>query len=94
MSRAPRWRGLHDRLSLRDVGRDAIVRRLCLVMNLICTVMSVSVLPTLPQPQVSAGACLFAAVPPLSLLGRRGFVGRGAKDKPPLRARRMFVRDA
>lgn len=60
--------GFLNIILLRDAGKDAVVWVLCLVTNLIFTVMFALALLILPQPQVFVGAGLFAATTVCSLI--------------------------
>lgn len=53
---------------LRDIGKDTVVRVLCIITNLIFAVMFVLALLVLPQPQVFIGASLFITATVLSLI--------------------------
>ena len=63
--------GFLNVILLRDVGKDAVVRALCLITNLTFAVMFVLALLVLPQPQVFVGAGLFIAATLLSLVRSR-----------------------
>src|SRR5918999_589739 len=63
--------GFLNVILLRDAGKDAVVRVLCLVTNLTFAVMFASALLVLPQPQVFVGAGLFIAATLLSLIKPR-----------------------
>jgi hypothetical protein len=53
---------------LRDVGKDKIVRLLCILTNLIFLVMFATTLFLMRQPQVFFGAALFGAATILALI--------------------------
>lgn len=53
---------------LRDVGKDKVVRLLCVLANIIFTVMFSAVLFLMPQPQVFIGVALFAMATIFALL--------------------------
>lgn len=57
---------------LRNVSKDTVVWILCIITNLIFTVMFVLALLILPQPQVFVGAGLFIAATVFSLIKPRG----------------------
>lgn len=53
---------------LRDVGKDKLVKLLCILTNLIFVVMFGAVLFLMPQPQVFVGAVLFGIAAILAFL--------------------------
>lgn len=53
---------------LRDVGKDQLVKLLCVLTNLIFVVMFFAVLFLMPQPQVFVGVALFGIAAVLVLL--------------------------
>jgi hypothetical protein len=53
---------------LRDVGKDKVVWLLCILANIIFTVMFSAVLFLMPQPQVFIGVALFAMATIFTLL--------------------------
>ncbi len=60
--------GFLNIILLRDAGKDTVVLTLCIITNLIFSVMFVLALMVLPQPQVFVGAGLFIAATILSLI--------------------------
>jgi len=60
--------GFLNIILLRDAGKDTVVWTLCIITNLIFSVMFVLALMVLPQPQVFVGAGLFIAATILSLI--------------------------
>ncbi|MEJ7863030.1 MAG: hypothetical protein WKF90_15485 [Pyrinomonadaceae bacterium] len=60
--------GFLNLVLLRDVGKDKIVRLLCILTNLIFVVMFGAVLFLMPQPQVFVGVALFGSAAILALL--------------------------
>lgn len=60
--------GFLNTILLRDVSKDLVVWTLCIITNLIFSVMFVLALMVLPQPQVFVGAGLFIAATILSLI--------------------------
>jgi hypothetical protein len=63
--------GFLNLILLRDIGKDRVVLMLCLLTNLIFSVMFVLALLVLPQPQVFIGAGLFIAATLSSLVVSR-----------------------
>ena len=53
---------------LRDVGKDQLIKLLCVLTNLIFVVMFFAVLFLMPQPQVFVGVALFGIAAVLVLL--------------------------
>ncbi len=60
--------GFLNIILLRGAGKDTVVWTLCIITNLIFSVMFVLALMVLPQPQVFVGAGLFIAATILSLI--------------------------
>jgi hypothetical protein len=60
--------GFLNIILLRNAGKDTVVWTLCIITNLIFSVMFVLALMVLPQPQVFVGAGLFIAATILSLI--------------------------
>jgi hypothetical protein len=59
--------GFLNVILLREAGKDAVARALCVVTNVSFAVMFALALLVLPQPQVFIGAALFIAATLLSL---------------------------
>jgi len=62
--------GFLNLISIRLAGRDALARSLCFVSNLVLTALFVAALWLIRQPQVFAGALLFAVASVASLAAR------------------------
>jgi len=60
--------GFLNLVLLRDVGKDKIVRLLCILTNFIFVVMFGAVLFLMPQPQVFFGVALFGVATILALI--------------------------
>ena len=60
--------GFLNIILLRGAGKDTVVLTLCIITNLIFSVMFVLALMVLPQPKVFVGAGLFIAATILSLI--------------------------
>ena len=56
---------------LRDVGKDNVVKLLCILTNLIFTIMFSAALVLMRQPQVFVGIALFGLAAVLALLSSR-----------------------
>lgn len=61
---------------LRDVGKDKIVRLLCILTNIIFAVMFSAALFLMRQPQVFLGVALFTTATILTLIPRKDSVHR------------------
>ncbi|MCA1817569.1 MAG: hypothetical protein LC746_14465 [Acidobacteria bacterium] len=55
----------------RDGGRDRLIRALCLITNVSCALLFAAALALMRQPQVFAGAALFAFLAVAALLTRK-----------------------
>ncbi|HEV2880861.1 MAG TPA: hypothetical protein VGX24_06090 [Pyrinomonadaceae bacterium] len=62
--------GFLNLISIRLAGRDALARTLCFVSNLVLTALFVAALWLMRQPQVFAGALLFAVASVASVASR------------------------
>jgi hypothetical protein len=62
--------GFINLISIRLAGRDALVRTLCLISNLVVVALFVAALWLMRQPQVFAGVLLFALASIASLGAR------------------------
>jgi hypothetical protein len=62
--------GFLNLISIRLAGRDALVRALCFISNLVLTALFVAALWLMRQPQVFVGVLLFAVAALASLTAR------------------------